>query len=157
MVVVPISCIRNSLSWSSFFGQAICSVTGSLPPALLFYFLADWASWPATEPSTLISFIRDPAASLSDELRETRNILSWFHFNRLFFLNWDGEEVLPPIGALRMARLSCWLQNQGWGGSPSLYTSVVPFDILEFRGLYIPAKEIISHMASRRFLMRTTN
>lgn len=138
----------------------LCSGTWSLPPALLSYFCAAWAAWPVTEPSTVISFIGDPAASLSNELTETLNILSWFHFNRLFFLNWDGQEALPPIAALWMPRLSCWLQKQGWGESPSLSISAVLFDILEFRefrGLHMPAKEIISHMASRRFLTTTTN
>lgn len=157
MFAVPISCIQNSLPCSSYCGQAICNATWSLPPAFLSYFLADWAPSPATEPSTMISFIGDPAASLSNELREILNILSWFHFNRLFFLNWDGQKALPPIAALRMPRLSCSLQKQGWGGSLSLSISTVPFDILEFRGLYTPAKEIISHMASWGFLTRTTN
>lgn len=113
----PISCILNSLLCSSYCDQAIRNAPWSVPPALLSYFLAGWAPRPAAEPSTTISFIGVPSASLSNELRKILNILSWFHFNRLFFLPWDGQEAVAPELPFRC---------QGWAADFKSKVEVLP-------------------------------
>lgn len=117
MFLFPISCILNSFLCSSYCDHTICNATWSIPPALLSYFIADWAPWPATEPSTVISFIGLPSALLSNELRKILNILSWFHFNRLFFLNWDGQEAVAP---------ELPFQYWGWAADFKSKVGVVP-------------------------------
>lgn len=130
----PISCTLNSLLCSNYCDWAIANATRSIPPALLSYFPPDWALWPMTEPSTMISFIKASSASLSGKLRRILNILSWLHFNRLFFLNWDGQEVGAP-------ELPFW--SPGWAAeftkarldsSPHSSIFTLSFDISEFRG-----------------------
>lgn len=65
----------------------------------------------------MISFNGLPSASLSNELRKILNILSWLHFNRLFFLNQDGQEAVAPA-----LPSGC----QGWAADFKRKVGVVP-------------------------------
>lgn len=134
LLLFPLYCILNSLLHNNYWDQAISSTTQPILSALLSYFHPDWAPWPMTELSTMISFIKAPSASLSNKLKRILNILSWFHFNRLFFLNWDRQELVAPRAALLMPKLSCRVLKQGWVVSPHFHFTL-SFDIFEFRGL----------------------
>lgn len=153
LFLFPISCILNAFFCSSYSDPAICNATWSIPPTLLSYFLAGWAPWPVTEPSTVISFIRAPSAWLSNELRTIPNNLSWFHFNRLFFLNWDGQE--QQLQSFRCHGWAADFRSNRWGVFPISFHFYGSFWHFGVQRAPYPCKR--NNLASWRLLMRTTN